>query len=129
MYTLGKLEQLRHEYIFPSARFAPDMVISGAMRQTAAGCDCLASPPAPGNAGISEVSLQRVALVACSREDTDLSRSCSNEHPGAALEFWFYLCSAILVHVGLLGKQRKILCICGNVDMNQWFPSLVNFCL
>lgn len=29
VYTLGKLEQLRHEYIFPSACFAPEMVISG----------------------------------------------------------------------------------------------------
>lgn len=29
VYTLGKLEQLSHEYIFPSACFAPETVISG----------------------------------------------------------------------------------------------------
>lgn len=28
VYTLSKLEQTRHEYVFPSAYFAPGMVIS-----------------------------------------------------------------------------------------------------
>lgn len=28
VYTLSKLEQLRHDYVFPSAYFAPGMVIS-----------------------------------------------------------------------------------------------------
>lgn len=79
------------------------------MRKTAAGCDCLASLPAPGT---SEVSLQRVALVAWSREDTDLYRSCNIEHPGAALGIWLYLCSAVLVHVGLLEERRAIVHVC-----------------
>lgn len=28
VYTLSKMEQLRHDYVFPSAYFAPGMVIS-----------------------------------------------------------------------------------------------------
>lgn len=60
--------------------------------QAAAGCDCLPSPPAPGNASTSESSWWGAAQTARSREEgTGLCWSCGafRSSPEDLLLLWF----------------------------------------